>query len=133
MATDQVPPIADELPTVEPETAPARVEDDGVHADDSGYRPDVDVDAMRTLLDGRYGEVRDLVRDNLTQHSQILVDQEQMTTADFRERVRDVVVMMAETGQTGMGFPEEYGGGGDIAAAIAAVETHAHGDLSVGV
>src|SRR5918995_577867 len=132
MATDQVPPIADELPTVEPETAPTRVEDDAVHADDSGYRqPEVDVDAMRTLLDGRYGEVRDLVRANLTEHAQILVDQEQMTTADFRERVRDVVVMMAGTGQTGMGFPEEYGGGGDIGASIAAFETLALGDLSV--
>lgn len=132
MATDQVPPIADELPTPLPETAPARVEDDGVHADDSGYRqPEVDVDAMRRLLDGRYGEVRDLVRDNLTEHAQILLDQEQMTTADFRERVRDVVVLMAETGQTGMGFPEEYGGGGDIGASIAAFETLALGDLSV--
>ena len=132
MATDQVPPIADELPTVEPETAPARVEDDGGPRRRPGYRqPEVDVDAMRTLLDGRYGEVRDLVRDNLAEHAQILLDQEQMTTADFRERVRDVVVMMAETGQTGMGFPEEYGGGGDIGASIAAFETLALGDLSV--
>ena len=39
--------------------------------------------------------------------------------------------MMAETGQTGMGFPEEYGGGGDIGASIAAFETLAFGDLSV--
>ena len=47
MATDQVPPIADEMPTPLPETAQARVEDDGVHADDSGYRqPEVDVDAI---------------------------------------------------------------------------------------
>lgn len=132
MATDQVPPIADELPTPLPETAPARVEDDAVHADDSGYRqPEVDVDALRTLLDGRYREVRDLVRDNLAEHAQILLDEEQMSTADFRERVRDVVVMMAETGQTGMGFPEEYGGGGDIGASVAAFETLAYGDLSV--
>ena len=39
--------------------------------------------------------------------------------------------MMAGTGQTGMGFPEEYGGGGDIGASIAAFETLALGDLSV--
>ena len=38
---------------------------------------------------------------------------------------------MAATGQTGMGFPEEYGGGGDIGASIAAFETLAFGDLSV--
>jgi len=140
MATDQVPPLADELPTVEPETAsetapesgPAHIEDDAVHADDAGYRqPEVDVHALRTLLDGPHREARDLVRANLAEHAQILLDQEQMSTADFRERVKEVVLTMARTGQTGMGFPEEYGGGGDIGASVAAFETLALGDLSV--
>ena len=54
-----------------------------------------------------------------------------MSTDDFRDRVRDLVVEMAATGQTGMGFPEEYGGGGDIGASVAAFETLAFGDLSV--
>ena len=49
---------------------------------------------------------------------------------DFRERVLEVVEMAA-TGQTGFGFPKEYGGGGDIGASIAAFETLAYGDLSV--
>lgn len=133
MTTDEVPPIADEMPTVEPEAPQVEhVDDDAVHADASGYRqPEVDVDAVRTLLDGRYREVRDLVRANLAEHAQILVDEEEMSTADFRDRVRDVVVMMASTGQTGMGFPEAYGGGGDLGASIAAFETLAFGDLSV--
>jgi acyl-CoA oxidase len=42
-----------------------------------------------------------------------------------------VLLLMAESGQTGMGFPKEYGGGGDIGASIAAFETLAFGDLSV--
>ena len=131
MATDQVPPVTDEMPTVEPEPAHV-VGDDSGHSDDRGYRrPEVDVDALRALLDGRYREVRDLVRSNLAEHAQVLLDEEQMSSADFRERVKDVVVMMAGTGQTGMGFPEEYGGGGDIGASIAAFETLAYGDLSV--
>ena len=54
-----------------------------------------------------------------------------MSRDDFRERVRDLVVELAATGQTGMGFPEEYGGGGDIGASVAAFETLAFGDLSV--
>ena len=54
-----------------------------------------------------------------------------MTRDAFRERVKDVVVEMAATGQTGMGFPTEYGGGGDIGASFAAFETLAFGDLSV--
>ncbi|MCK9822664.1 acyl-CoA dehydrogenase family protein [Nocardioides cavernae] len=133
MATEQVPPIADEMPTPVPETPVVeKVDDPGVHADDSGYRqPEVDVEALRVLLDGRYREVRDLVRTNLAEHAQILRDEEEMSRADFRERVKEVVVMMAETGQTGMGFPAEYGGGGDIGASIAAFETLALGDLSV--
>ena len=133
-ATGQVPPIADEMPTPVPEKSEdaAVTGDDATRATGKGYRqPEVDVAALRALLDGRYAEVRDLVRDNLAEHAQVLVDEEEMSTADFRERVKDVVVMMAETGQTGMGFPEEYGGGGDIGASIAAFETLAMGDLSV--
>ncbi|MDO9455736.1 acyl-CoA dehydrogenase, partial [Nocardioides sp.] len=64
-------------------------------------------------------------------HAQVLVDAEEMTRPDFRDRVRDVVVEMAGTGQTAMGFPTEYGGGGDIGASLAAFETLALGDLSV--
>jgi len=104
------------------ETAPAT----------EGYvQPEVDVPALTALLDGEYAEVRDLVRANLVDYAAILTEAEELSMADFRERVRDVVVEMAATGQTGMGFPEEYGGGGDIGASIAAFETLAFGDLSV--
>jgi len=54
-----------------------------------------------------------------------------MSLAEYRERVRQLVVLMASTGQTGMGFPTSYGGGGDLGASIAAFETLAYGDLSV--
>ncbi len=93
--------------------------------------PLVDVPSMTTLLDGRYADVRQLVRKNLVDHAGILVDAEEMSLPDFRKRVRDVMVTMAESGQTGLGFPVEYGGGGDIGASIAAFETLAFGDLSV--
>ncbi|WP_457207642.1 acyl-CoA dehydrogenase family protein [Nocardioides sp. P5_C9_2] len=97
-----------------------------------GYvRPEVDVAAMTALLDGRYAEVRALVRTNLVEQAGILLEAETLDTAAFRERVKEVVVQMAATGQTGMGFPEQYGGGGDIGASIAAFETLALGDLSV--
>jgi acyl-CoA oxidase len=93
--------------------------------------PSVDVSALSRLLDGKYAEVRRLVRENLAEHASILVDAEEMSIPDFRERVLEVVKMMAETGQTGFGFPEQYGGGGDIGASIAAFETLSYGDLSV--
>ncbi|CAB4720560.1 MAG: acyl-CoA oxidase [Actinobacteria bacterium] len=105
---------------------------DAATDDSRGYRqPVVDVAALTTLLDGRYAEVRNLVRSNLVDYADVLVDAETMDTDAFRERVKEVVVEMAATGQTGMGFPEEYGGGGDIGASIAAFETLAFGDLSV--
>ncbi|WP_296606994.1 acyl-CoA dehydrogenase family protein, partial [Nocardioides sp.] len=98
----------------------------------TGYvQPEIDVPALTALLDGKYAEVRHLVRTNLAEYASILTDAEEMSIDDFRERVKDVVVEMAATGQTGMGFPEEYGGGGDIGASIAAFETLAYGDLSV--
>ncbi|HEU5040899.1 MAG TPA: acyl-CoA dehydrogenase family protein, partial [Gemmatimonadales bacterium] len=91
----------------------------------------LDVPALTALLDGKYADVRKLVRDNLAEHASILSDAEEMTQAEFRERVLEVVLMMAGTGQTGFGFPKEYGGGEDIGASVAAFETLALGDLSV--
>lgn len=98
----------------------------------TGYvQPEIDVPELTALLDGRYADVRNLVRANLAEYASILDEAEELSIDDFRERVKDVVVEMAATGQTGMGFPEEYGGGGDIGASIAAFETLAYGDLSV--
>jgi len=93
--------------------------------------PEIDVPALRAFLDGEYAEVRDLVRANLAEYASILEEAETLGHDAFRERVKDVVVEMAATGQTGMGFPKEYGGGGDIGASLAAFETLAYGDLSV--
>ncbi|MCW2867934.1 MAG: Acyl-CoA dehydrogenase, short-chain specific [Marmoricola sp.] len=91
----------------------------------------VDVPALTALLDGRHAEVRDLVRKNLADAASVLDDQRTMSSTDFRERVREVIVEMARTGATGLGFPTAYGGGGDVGASIAAFETLAFGDLSV--
>src|SRR3712207_2070386 len=91
----------------------------------------IDVAALTTLLDGRYKAVRDLVRENLALRPDVLEKAETLSTEDYRELVKDVVVELAATGQTGYGFPQEHGGGGDIGASVAAFETSAFGDLSV--
>ncbi len=91
----------------------------------------LDVPALTAFLDGKYADVRTLVRTNLAEHASILDDQMTMSRDDFRERVLEVVQLMASTGQTGFGFPKEYGGGEDVGASIAAFETLAFGDLSV--
>ncbi|MFF3646937.1 acyl-CoA dehydrogenase family protein [Streptomyces sp. NPDC002564] len=104
---------------------------DSATSPDGYVPPAIDVPALAELLDGEYAEVRDLVRTNLATYAGVLDEAELLGFDAFRERVRDVVVEMAATGQTGMGFPKEYGGGGDIGASIAAFETLAFGDLSV--
>jgi acyl-CoA oxidase len=116
---------AAETETVPTDEARHRIETHGPEA------PAVDVPALTRLLDGKYAEVRNLVRENLAEHASILEDAERMPRDEFRQRVLDVVKMMASTGQTGFGFPEEYGGGADIGASVAAFETLAYGDLSV--
>ncbi|HEX6515315.1 MAG TPA: acyl-CoA dehydrogenase, partial [Nocardioidaceae bacterium] len=93
--------------------------------------PAIDVPALTDLLDGKHADVRRLVRENLADNAGILEDAEEMTRHEFRQRVLEVLLMMARTGQTGLGFPKEYGGGGDIGASIAGFETLAYGDLSV--
>ncbi|WP_392896346.1 acyl-CoA dehydrogenase [Streptomyces sp. LN699] len=98
----------------------------------TGYvQPEIDVPALTGVLDGEYAGIRDLVRTNLATHASVLEEAEELGIDAFRERVREVVVKMAATGQTGMGFPAEFGGGGDVGASIAAFETLAFGDLSV--
>ncbi|WP_104105703.1 acyl-CoA dehydrogenase [Nocardioides sp. 616] len=114
------------------ETAAAATNSADKDLQDKGYRqPVVEVEGLTRILDGKYAEVRNLVRDNLVDYADILSDAETMSSDAFRERVKEVVVEMAATGQTGMGLPKEYGGGGDIGASIAAFETLGLGDLSV--
>ncbi len=93
--------------------------------------PVVDVAAMSELLDGRYREVRNLARENLVEHAPFLREALELDQATYRERVKDIVIELARSGQTGYGFPTEYGGGGDVGASIAAFETSGFGDLSV--
>ena len=93
--------------------------------------PAVDVPALAALLDGRYAEVRDLTRKRLVEYAQVLTDARELPREELRDRVLQVVKELASTGQTGLGFPVEHGGGGDIGASVAAFETMAFGDLSV--
>lgn len=96
------------------------------------YRtPVVDVAALTSLLDGTYVEVRNLTRSRLVEYASVLEDARELTREEYRERVLQIVKELAATGQTGLGFPVEHGGGGDIGASVAAFETMGFGDLSV--
>lgn len=90
-----------------------------------------DVSELTALLDGPHAEVRAMVRQGLRPHAGLLRDSYELPREAFRERVKDALLELAKTGQTGLGFPVEYGGQGDVGASIAAFETLALGDLSV--
>ena len=102
-------------------------------ADHSAPRqaPSIDVSELTSFLDGRHADIRQLTRKHLAEHPEILRDQIEMPPTEFRERVLEMVLEFASSGMLGVGFPEEYGGGGDIGASIAGFETLAFGDLSV--
>ncbi len=96
-----------------------------------GYQqPEPDVEVIARLLDGRYAEVREMVRRNLVTHADLLVDAETLPRDEYRDRVRDVVVAVAGTGQTTLGLPASVGGSDDVGASVAAFETMGFGDLS---
>lgn len=86
---------------------------------------------LQALLAGPHADVRARVLDGLAPYASVLEEAETMGLDEFRERVREVVLELAGGGMSALGFPVEYGGGGDVGASIAAFETLAHGDLSV--
>ncbi|GAA3815926.1 acyl-CoA dehydrogenase family protein [Nocardioides panacisoli] len=107
------------------------VETPAAEPDEDGPPVHVDVPELTKVLDGPYAEVRADVRKELARHAEVLEQAETLSRDEFRERVKDVIVEIAESGQAGLGFPAEYGGGADIGASIAAFETMGFGDLSV--
>jgi acyl-CoA oxidase len=94
-------------------------------------QPTIDVPALSIVLDGKYAGVRSKVREALVEHADLLEVADELPRDDYRDRVRDVVLELAKTGQTAYHVPEEYGGSGDFGATVAAFETTAFGDLSV--
>src|SRR3546814_14031396 len=100
--------MATETPaTTESGKDPATTTDDH----ETGYlQPEIDLAALSPLLDGDYADVRELVRKNLVENADVLEAAETLGPDEFRDRVRDVVVSVAGTGQTAPEFPKAQGG-----------------------
>ncbi len=88
-----------------------------------------DVLALRAVLDGEHAEVRDRVRSFLERPE--LAPVVEIAREDYREQVLAQAKLLAQEGGTSLGFPAEYGGGDDIGGSLVALETLAHGDLSL--
>lgn len=84
---------------------------------------------LRTVLDGRWGELRQRVRGELPADAVLGPPGEPI--AIQRERVTRQVLGLAERGYGSVGFPTQYGGTLDYGASCVAFEMQAYGDLSL--
>jgi acyl-CoA oxidase len=84
---------------------------------------------LQRVLDGRYAELRQQIRDVLCRPEFAPVIA--IPTAEYRERVLEWARQLAHDGLTAPGFPAEYGGQDDFGANVAAFETLGFGDLSL--
>jgi hypothetical protein len=86
-------------------------------------------DALRTYLDGRWRQIREVGRE-LAAHPDYRPEPG-LDIDQHRARILKQLTSLAATGSTGYGFPVEFGRGGDLGASITAFEMLALGDLSL--
>ena len=91
--------------------------------------PAFDVVAMKSLLDGDQGPIRDWVKEILRRPEFAYVYG--LGKDDYREQVLVWAKMLAAEGVGFLTFPREVGGSGDFAGFIAAFETMGLHDLSL--
>jgi acyl-CoA oxidase len=80
----------------------------------------IDVAALRTLLDGRWGHIRDEVRQSL--RGDLFAPVHGLDTESHRDRVAEQMRVLADSKLSGLGFPASVGGGEDPGGSIAAFE-----------
>ena len=85
--------------------------------------------ALKQILDGDHRALRNEVFD--------LIRGEGFTvpfgtpTAAYRERVLELLKVIADRGLGSVAYPTRYGGRGDVAGSLVVFETLAYGDLSL--
>ncbi|GAA2334664.1 acyl-CoA dehydrogenase [Saccharopolyspora halophila] len=83
---------------------------------DAAFDPGV----LRRLLDGRWAHVRDKVRETL--HETDLPSGDHLDTEGHRALTLEQMRTLAKSGIPELGFPAEYGGGGDPAGSVVSLE-----------
>lgn len=91
--------------------------------------PPADLAQLRALLDGEHAEIRNLCRAWLSLPEN--APRPDLPLEEHRAQVLAWARELAEAGETARGFPEEFGGRGQVGGAVAGFETLAFGDLSL--
>jgi acyl-CoA oxidase len=89
----------------------------------------VDLDALRALVDGRWVEVRNRARE--LADDPLFRPVFDLPREEYREHVAAQVRALAATGLPRLGLPESVGGRNDVGASVIAFEMLAFGDLSL--
>src|SRR5437588_7001573 len=90
----------------------------------------VEIGELRSLLDGRWAGIRDEVRAQIDA-SPLLRPAHGLPVEEHRARVMEQARMVSQTRSARLFFPREYGGEGDMGAALTAFQTIALVDLSL--
>src|SRR5919109_106664 len=90
----------------------------------------VDAVALRRFLDGEQAIVREHVRAVIAR-PEFRKGEASPPTEQYREQVMEWARILARTGGPALLYPREFGGLGQVGAAITAFETLAHSDLSL--
>ncbi len=90
---------------------------------------EIDADALRRALDGRWMAARERVRDLLGDPR--LLSRPDLPLDEQRRRTLDGLRAIAATDGPKLMFPKEYGGLDEVGAGVSSFETQAHADLSL--
>ncbi|HWI75155.1 MAG TPA: acyl-CoA dehydrogenase [Baekduia sp.] len=91
--------------------------------------PPADLAQLCALLDGEHAEIRNLCRAWLSLPEN--APRPDLPLEEHRAQVLQWARELADAGETARGFPEEFGGRGQVGGSIAGFETLAFGDLSL--
>ncbi len=97
----------------------------------SAHAGQINTEEIKKLLDGKYGEVRDRVKQILT--DPVFAYTDDWDKATFREKTKDRLIALSQQGISAYAFPKKYGGLEKYGEHIAAFETLGYGDQSLAI
>lgn len=87
------------------------------------------VDTLANILDGEHGHLYLKIKTLLSEPEFRYIETDNLLV--YREKVLEWCRLLADQGFGAMGYPREYGGGGDMAAYFAIMEALSYHDLSL--